>query len=378
MHMSWDWRWLRQFDWLMLLLLLGLSGFGLIMIYSAASPKFPGEVDGFLLKQALAILIGLGMTVLIIWFDYTEFARFERVLYGLMCLLLVAVHFIGETRLGAQRWIAIGGFQLQPSEPAKFLFILTLASFLSRREGKLQTWWELLPPAIFLGVPFVLIAAQPDLGTGLVFIAIFFSMLYMAGAPGRKLLLVLVTGLTLAIAVVWAEVHFETYYPLQKYQIDRLTCFLQNDDPTGDCYQVTQAKIAIGSGGFEGKGITQGTQSRLGYLPEQHTDMIFAIIGEETGFIGGMAVLLSFFFLFMRIYRTAMHAKDTYGRLLATGVVAMLSFHTMENIGMNMGVMPIAGVPLPFLSYGPSAMVTVLMACALVFSVGVRQREINF
>lgn len=367
----------------MLLVLLGLVGFGLVMIDSAVwaeitGGSLSGTTTSFLIKQGGGAVLGLALLVLIIWFDYTEFVRLEKVLYIAMCVLLIAVHFVGHSALGATRWIQIGGLQIQPSEPAKFLFILTMASFLSRHEGRLKRWWELIPPAIFGGIPFILVATQPDLGSALVFIAILLSMLYMAGASGRKLLFVTVLGLSLVSGLIFVHQKYHVKVPIQEYQIQRITCFLQNTDPSGICYQVTQSKIAIGSGGLFGKGLRNGTQSMLGYLPEQHTDMIFAVVGEESGFVGSVLLIGGFVILLLRMHRTSLMSKDPYGRLIVVGTASMLAFHAVENIGMTMGVMPIAGIPLPFISYGPSALVTNLMACALVFSVGVRQRSINF
>ena len=378
--MNLDTRLLRHLDKLLILTMFALITLGIVVISSAAQGFIGVEgASAFVKKQMIAVGIGLVLMVVSLFFDYEEFGRMAKVLYGLSVALLVAVLVLGEDVNGAQAWIGIGGFQIQPGEFGKILLILTLGHHLSRLEH-LSSIWDLFLPILHV-VPLVaLLLLQPDLGTALVFIVIAAAMVYMAGFPGWKMLLI--GGGPIAAVAGWFFAHLRwgvSMWPLSTYQVKRLEVFVNPElDPTNWGYQVVQSKISIGSGGFFGRGLYQGTQNQLGFLPEQHTDFIFSVVGEELGFIGGLLVILLFLVLIWRILSIAMQSKDRYGTLIATGVSAMIGFHVLENVGMTLGVMPVTGIPLPFISYGGSAMMTNIIAIGLVLSVGMRHQKIMF
>lgn len=373
----WDIRYLRQIDWFVLFALCGPIAMGLLTIASAAH-TMPGGEKGFLLRQGIGVGLGLLAAAFAAGYDYRDLAKWTREFYVMTVGMLLAVAVAGHTSLGAQRWIKLGPIQFQPSEPAKVLLIIALACFLAERDS-LSRWVDLIPPGLYVGVPFLLILAQPDLGTALVLIFILFAMLYMAGAPGLRLSLILLAGFGAVSLWVYAHLHWHVWIPLKDYQITRLIVFLDpNLDPTNSGYHVIQSRIAIGSGGMHGKGWYHGTQNQLGFLPEPHTDFIFAVLSEEFGFVGGATVIAFLGFMMWRLLQGCREVQDRMGRLLITGVACMLAFQVMENVGMTLGMMPVAGIPLPFVSYGPSAMVTNLWAVGLAVGVAMRRKSIMF
>jgi rod shape determining protein RodA len=375
--MQWDRRLLSQVTWSVLIALAGLIGISMVVIASAAH-TMPGGERGFLIRQGVAVAVGLLGAIVLMGFNYRDFKAWGREIYVVTLVMLVAVMVAGHSALGAQRWIKLGPIQFQPSEPAKLLLIISLARFLSDRE-RLKTWWDLVWPAVFAGVPMLLVLVQPDLGTALVLAAITMSMLYMAEAPGWKLALVALLAVGGVSFWVYAHLHWHVWIPLKDYQINRLIVFLDpSADPANTGYHVIQSKIAIGSGSLRGKGWFNGTQNQLGFLPESHTDFIYAVLCEEFGFVGGATVLLLAGLLLWRLITNALEVEDKFGRLLVAGVVGMLAFQFVENIGMTLGVMPVAGIPLPFVSYGPSAMVTNLAAVGIAMGVGMRRKTIIF
>lgn len=257
--------------------------------------------------------------------------------------------------------------------------VLTLAALLRNREGKLEGWPDLVMPFIHIGLPMLLILKQPDLGTSLVFMAILLGELFMAGAPLKKLAIVYGGGLALVVAAI--SLHFKFGLPilLQDYQLNRLLVFLNPQaDPLGAGYHVIQSTIALGSGGLFGKGLFAGTQNRLNFLPEQHTDFIFSVIAEEMGFIGILALLILFFILIYRGIRIIAQAKDMYGVLVATGVTTTFAFHVLVNVGMTAGIMPVTGIPLPMVSYGGSSMLASFFGIGLLLNVHMRHHKIQF
>ncbi len=298
---------------------------------------------------------------------------------------------VGKAPTGAQSWIALGGFRLQPSELAKISLILTLSSFVSQRMNALRSFGLILQSLLVLALPVLLVLAQPDFGTALVMIAIWFGTLALAGARARHLGLVFACGVAL-FAGMWNldRLPLERARPaavgrvlqkvaLKDYQKRRLTSFLDpSADPLGTGYHIIQSKIGIGSGQLLGRGLFRGTQSRLRFLPERHTDFIFSVIGEELGLAGCTGVLLVFFFLFWRGLRVALRARDPLGSLLAAGAVTMLIFHAIVNIGMAVNIMPITGIPLPFVSYGGSNLVVSFIAFGLIENVHMRREKFVF
>uniref|UniRef100_A0A7C1J081 Peptidoglycan glycosyltransferase RodA n=1 Tax=Ammonifex degensii TaxID=42838 RepID=A0A7C1J081_9THEO len=374
-------RFLRTLDYTLLAVAGLIILYGLIAISSATHVTNPTGADAFSFVKRQVIWIAIGFTIaafLICW-RYEELPRYATVLYVVNLLLLAAVLFVGHTALGAQRWIKIGPFLLQPSEFAKFVIIITLANFLARREERLGRLRDLLPVFSFVGLPLLLVLKQPDLGTSLVFIAVTFSMLYMAGVRASLLLALGGTGLLAVCGWIWAHLHYGVWIPLKEYQLTRLTIFLDPwQDWQGAGYHMIQSQIALGSGGIWGRGLFNGTQNQLNFLPEQHTDFIFSVVGEELGFVGTAVLLLLYFLLLFRAVKIVTMAKDAFGRLVATGIVTMFVFHILVNIGMTMGIMPVTGIPLPLFSYGGSAMLTNIAAIGLLENIYARRQKILF
>lgn len=374
-------RLVKNLDFLLLGVVLALVVIGLLTIFSATRANTAingGNPYLFVEKQFISVIIGLLGMVLLIGLDYRLSDLAYRLIYGVNIILLVAVILFGTEVNGAKSWLNLGFYSLQPSEFAKLAVILTLAKHLSEKE-KLSSIWDLLSPFLHILLPLVLILLQPDFGTALVFVFIFFVMLYMAGTNGRLLLGIILLGVLLIALIFGCHHFFNTPLPLKDYQIKRLTSFINPDaDPRGAGWNVNQAKIAVGSGRFFGKGIFQNTQGRLGFLPENHTDFIFAVFCEEWGFIGGFILLGLFFILIWRSLRIAVQAKDRCGSLIAIGIMAMFTFHVLENVGMNMSIMPITGIPLPFISSGGSSMMANLFAVGYLENIWARKQKILF
>lgn len=366
----------RNFDYSLLFTAIAISLIGLIAIRSATENNITGDPLHFMRRQALWVGIGTALVFVVLSVDYRHYARLVPYLYGLSIGLLGLVLVIGRQVHGAQRWIDLGIFDLQPSELAKIIIIITLAKLLADREGDFEKLTDLALPFVFVGLPMILIFRQPDLGTSLVFLAILFSMLFMAGAVTRHLVGIVVVGAGVGLPLLWQF--------LKPYQKMRLMVFLNPEiDPMGSGYQLLQSVIAIGAGGpygyfFRTGELFQGTQTNLNFLPEQHTDFIFSVLGEEFGFLGCVAVLLLFFYMIYRIIRIAMEAKDTFGSLMCVGVAAFIMFQVLVNVGMTISIMPVTGLPLPFMSYGGSAYLVNMIAIGLVLNVGLRKKKILF
>lgn len=372
----------RNLDWVLILTVLAVEAFGLVMIGSATQVFGSLEYGYFYVqRQMIWILLGWGLIAFILTVDYNYLTRFATPLYIFMVLALLAIFIpgVGIEKLGAKRWIGIRDvFELQPSEFAKITLIITLSYHLSRIE-KFDRFTDLIPVFLHAGVPMLLIMRQPDLGTSLVFLAIVFAMLFMAGAPLKWLLSVYGGGLAAVIGWIWAHTKYGIWLPLKEYQLNRLLVFINPElDRLGSGYHIIQSKIAVGSGGLFGKGIGLGTQNTLEFLPEQHTDFIFAVIGEELGFIGALLVLCGLLFLLYRAVRIVAQAKDPFGLYLATGVVAMLFFHIFTNVGMTISLMPVTGIPLPFISYGGSSLLTNSVGVGILLNVYMRRKKILF
>ena len=345
------------------------------MLDSAAASKG----TNYVLRQSAFILAGIAIFFGSLRFDYTILKKYSKQLYVFSVLFLLAVRLFGVERGGAKGWFFIGSFGLQPAEFCKILLIISYAQFLSSRRENLQTLRELLPCFFFMVVPVLLLMLQPDLGSAMVYIFVMVGMLFVAGA-NRKWLVSLFGGGTAALIIyligVWK---FDWWCPLQAYQLNRfLVLFDSSIDPQGAGYNVWQSRIAIGNGGLWGEGLHMGSQSTGAFLPEQWTDFIFAVLAEELGFIGAGALLLLYAFLLFRGLRISMLSKDLFGTLVAAGVVSMYLFHILENAGMTMGLMPVTGIPLPFVSYGGSSMVTNLFGIALLQNIYVHRQRLIF
>jgi rod shape determining protein RodA len=397
-------------DWLLLMLPVGLVCFGTVVINSTQRNLGDAAYGS---NHLLLGVIGLALALWISRTRYENLLAWQWIIYAAVNLSLVAVIFIGTVGLGAQRWITIGGFNLQPSEFAKLGVIITLAAMLSRRDA--STLWGVLTALAVTALPWALIFIQPDLGTSLVFGAITLGMLYWANCnPGWLVLLIsplmaaILFHLALPVWFVWSlgmgaiawftlpwrwfSAIFATainlisgklgdvfWGVLQDYQKDRLILFLDPDkDPLGGGYHLIQSRIAIGAGKLWGQGVGHGSQTQLNFIPEQHTDFIFSAIGEEWGFVGAMVVIGVYWLICFRLVVIAQNAKDDFGSLLAIGVLSMLVFQVTINIGMTIGLAPVTGIPLPWLSYGRSALLTNFIALGLVESVANFRHRLKF
>lgn len=362
-------RMLKNLDFTMIIAVLILLTTSLIIISSATHVTTATEDPyWYLQRQAIFTVVNILLVVFLLTVDYNSLAKYAGVLYWVSVGSLLAVRFFGQTALGAQRWIQLGPINLQPSEFAKIIIIITLAKMLEKR--RLDSLKDLMPVALHVGFPFLLILLQPDLGTSLVFIAITIGMLFMAGIRMKLLLGIFAAGAAV-MPIFWQFLH--------DYQKKRLLVFIDpNIDPLGSGYHIIQSKIAIGSGMLLGKGLFSGTQSQLNFLPENHTDFIFAVIGEELGFVGAAIILALYFIIVYRGIKIAGEARDNFGTLLATGVTSMLLFHILVNVGMTAGIMPVTGIPLPFMSYGVSALTKNMVGIAILLNVYMRRQKIMF
>lgn len=364
-------RLLKNLDFSVIIITALLILISLVIIGSATHVNGPSEDRyWYVQRQGIFAIINVIVIFIMLNFDYKSLERFGNVLYGINLVMLLAVMFVGQSALGAQRWIQIGPINLQPSEFSKLIMIISLASMLDKHMGRLNSFRDILPIFAYVGLPFVLVLKQPDLGTSLVFLAILAGMIFVAGIKGRHMAM-LGAGAMAIMPIFW--------HVLKDYQKMRLTVFIDpNVDPLGSGYHIIQSKIAIGSGMLFGKGLFGGTQSQLNFLPENHTDFIFAVIGEELGFIGAVLILSLYFVLLYRGIKIAGLAKDNFGTLLATGIVSMLTFHLLVNVGMTAGIMPVTGIPLPFMSYGVSALTTNMVAIGILLNIYMRRQKILF
>lgn len=364
-------RLLKNLDFTLIFTVMAIVMTSLIIIGSATHINTPSDDRyWYVQRQGIFALMNCIVIFLMLNFDYRSLSRYANLLYGINLVMLLAVMFVGQSALGAQRWIQIGPISLQPSEFSKIIMIVALANLLDKRSGRLNTLRDIIPVFLYVGIPFLLVMKQPDLGTALVFMAILFGMIYIAGISSRLLMMIIGAGLAF-MPVFW---HF-----LKDYQKMRLTVFIDpNVDPLGSGYHIIQSKIAIGSGMLFGKGLFGGTQSQLNFLPENHTDFIFAVIGEELGFIGAALILGLYFLLLYRGIKIAGLARDNFGTLLATGITSMFTFHVLVNVGMTAGIMPVTGIPLPLMSYGVSALTTNLLSVGILLNIYMRRQKILF
>lgn len=361
----------REWDWTLVICTVALIALGTVVIGSATHINQEGlSFDDLVSKQLLFFIINMIVVVGMQWFDYRKLRSWGRPLYIITIVLLLAVMFVGTSALGAQRWIQIGPITVQPSEFTKLLMIISMASMMESRVNKLNTFKSLLPIVIFVGIPTLLVFKQPDLGTSLVYLAILCGMLFVGGI--RMRLVQIIVGAAVILAPLG-------WFVLQEYQKQRILVFLNpNIDPFGAGYHIIQSKIAIGSGMILGKGLFEGTQSQLNFLPENHTDFIFSVVGEELGFVGCVIALLLLFVVIYRSIVIARSANDTFGMLLATGIGSMIVFQVLVNVGMTTGIMPVTGIPLPFISYGVSALTTNMISVGLLLNIAMHRKKLMF
>jgi rod shape determining protein RodA len=364
-------RW-RHADFLLLLVLVLLVGYGLIMVYSASFPSTDTSsivFSSFAAKQVAFAIAGLALMVAVASSDYRilRAAAYPIYLGALLLLCLVFVVGHGQTDYGSQRWIDLGFFPLQPSEVAKPALILALARYFSDHQENIRALRHFLGSALLTAPMVALVYLQPDLGTSISYLAIWFLMSVAAGIHFGYLGLTVVAGLA-SIPVAWSL--------LKEYMRDRITIFLHPEsDPWGEGYNIIQAQISIGSGGMFGAGLLAGTQTQGHFLRIQHSDFIFSVLAEEMGFVGAVVLFALFFVLLMRLIRAASQARDGFGRMAAVGIAMMLLFAITVNVAANVRLMPVTGIPLPFISYGGSSLITNLLCIGIVQSILMRRKR---
>jgi len=369
-----EWRVARHFDYALLLLAAALVAYGALLIYSASLTAYPDGIAGLshpVAKQATFALFGLAVMTIIAWMDYRVFGQMAPALYALAILILIAALFLGESAFGSRRWITIGGTQIQASEVAKLLTIVALARYLADRQLQITRVRVFLTSLALAALPAGLVMAEPDMGTAIIFGAIWVGMVLVAGARVRHVLML--GGFLLA------AIPFAALAVLGDYQRDRIALFFNpNSDPLGGGFNILQAEISVGSGGVFGKGLTNGSQTQLDFLQTPTTDYIFSVLGEELGLVGALVLLALFTALLFRTIRVATLARDQFGRLLATGVAIMILFQVFINIAVNIRLLPVTGIPLPFISQGGSSLIMLFVGLGLLQSVLLRHRQIEF
>jgi rod shape determining protein RodA len=353
---------LQQITWGMLLIVCIIGGIGFAMLYSAGN----GSVEPWAMRQLIRFAVGLVFLIVIGLIDIRAYLRHAYAVYGVAFLLLVYVDIAGEIGMGAQRWIDLKVFQLQPSEVMKVALILALARYFHRLSTEnVSNPFALVIPTAMVLAPVGLVLMQPDLGTAMMLLLVGAAMFWVAGVRLWKFIVVGMAGAG-ALPLAWSFLH--------DYQKNRILTFLDpSTDPLGTGYHITQSKIAFGSGGLWGKDFLKGSQAHLNYLPERQTDFIFAMLAEEQGFIGGLVLLGLYTLIFVYGFAIAFNSRNHFGRLLAIGLTVNLFCYVFINMGMVMGLLPVVGIPLPLISYGGTAMLTVLVGFGLMISVYVHR-----
>jgi rod shape determining protein RodA len=360
----------RHMDFALVGAAIGLAVYGVLMVYSATHRgQAIQSLDPmhFVKRQALFLVVGIVAMVGVALLDYRFLRIWAPFVYAFFILLLLAVPVLGTRALGAQRAFAVGPFQLSPSLFMRVVLVMTLAASLANLHGS-PTLGRVIRTVIIAAVPVVLVFVQPDLGTSIVMVTILVAELVIAGARARHLVILAIVAVVGATAALQLGV-------IKDFQKDRLTTFLDPSHSTAAArWTLQQSEIAIGAGGFSGRGYLQGTQTSLAFVPEQQTDFIFTVVGEEFGFVGAIVMLLLFLLVLWRAYRIALTSRDPFGTYLAIGIAAMFVIQIFVNVGMTMGIMPITGIPLPFISYGGSALIADFMAVGLLVSVHMRRQ----
>ncbi|MCX6639607.1 MAG: rod shape-determining protein RodA [bacterium] len=382
---------------------------GLVILHSASGNP-DAHIAELFQKQLIFALIGIGLMIGAAFMSPRAHFALAYLLYCLACLTLLGTLIWGSTTKGAESWLELGLFTYQPAEPAKIALVLALARMMSDKKFDATRPGHIFRAMLLTAVPLLLVLAQPDLGTAIVFPATFLFMIIAVGIPTNFLVFLLspvlaaITSFNLTLLLIFVlvfalaawlyktpwmvigllvafnlSISFATpqlWNHLKPYQRNRLVSFIHPEaDPKGSGYQVIQSKVAIGSGGIKGKGLGKGSQTQLKFIPEQHTDFVYSVVGEELGLIGAGSVLILLFVVMLRGLRAAQRAKGRYSALLCTGLIAMISVHIFINIGMALGLMPVTGLPLPFLSYGGSFLWTVMIAMGLILGVQLRWKE---
>ena len=361
-----DRRLLQNFDWLIILVLFLIGTMSILNLYSATFPVRGGVGSQIFVKQIYWYIIGFGAFVLMTTFSYCALERFAYPIYLLSVGLLLLVLVVGKVTSGSQRWIPLFGFNLQPSELAKIGVVICLAKFFSDRseyrEYRLRDLWQ---PFVLICIPAILIVKEPDLGTALLLLAVSVSMLLFVRIRWKSLMILVGSALLIA-PFIW--------FSLKAYQQRRILTFLMPDlDPLGAGYHINQSKIAIGSGLVWGKGFMKGTQTRLHFLPEQHTDFAFSVWAEEWGFLGSALLLFLYLILVIWALNISRNSKDKFGAMLGVGLTAILLWQVLINVGMVTGLLPVVGIPLVLFSYGGSSLVTTMTVIGLLMNIRMRR-----
>ena len=355
-------RSIRDFDWVLLIVALGICGLGILQIYSATRDTVWHDAWW---KQMIYILVALLLMWIITRIDYHTLLGQVPVLYVISVLALVATFIIGKTVFGSRRWIPVAGFHLQVSEFVKLVLVLLVARYLTELKTEQLELADLLKLGGLIGIPMALVMKQPDLGTALTYLPVLVAGIFLAGLRWQY---------AAALVVACALVMPVSWFLLKDYQKARLVSFVDpNQDPKGTGYQVIQSRIAVGSGGMWGRGVTKGTQTQYRFLPVPHTDFIFSAFAEEHGFVGVVFSLGLYFLLLMQIVQNAQMATDRAGMYICMGVAALLLFHVLVNVGMVVGRMPVTGIPLPLMSSGGSNIMSVFLMLGLVNNVRLRR-----
>ncbi len=365
-----DSRLFKKIDYGLIIVVLLICVLGVVVIGSAT---YSLGSERYIRTQTISIFLGIAAVVVIMFIDYNTFSRMYIPIYIICNAMLLAVFVLGQgsESWGADRWIRIGGFGFQPSDFAKLGIIICLAKVLDDNKNDLHKIKVLLKVLLFAGFPMILILAQPDLGTTLIFAGFVFGMLFVAGLKYKYIVRAGIIGLITA-PLAWFGV-------LHDYQRQRVLIFLNPEqDPLGGGYHTLQSRVAVGAGKIFGKGLFNGTSNQFGFLPEKHTDFIFSVVAEELGFLGVTVLIILYAIMLYKCIKIAREAKDDFGAYLVTGVTCMIAFHIFLNIAMTIGLAPVTGKPLPFVSYGGTFMLTNMIAIGLVLNVNMRRDKINF
>lgn len=362
-----DKRYLQHFDWGLLGVVLVLCFIGFATLYSTVTAGALDPDKTLYFKQLTWFCVGLAFMLASIFINYRTYEQWAPAIYGICIVLLIWVFLYGKYAGGSKRWIHLGSMTLQPSELAKIAIIIGLARYYSKLgSARGVTLKELIPPLILTLIPFLLVAKQPDLGTAMIFVLIAGSMTMFVKIERRTLIFIVISCI-LIVPIFW-------FFILKEYQKQRVLTFINPDrDPLEAGYHIIQSKIAIGSGMITGKGFLKGTQNALSFLPEQHTDFIFSVLAEEWGFLGSAIVIICFFVLIAWGLNIANNCRDTFGTIVSVGVTSMIFWQVFINIGMVMGLMPVVGAPLPFISYGGSSILTMMIGVGILLNISMRR-----
>ena len=364
-------QFIRQYDWIIIAASLCLVAYGSILLYSAALDSYPDGIASLnhpAIRHIIFGAVGLVIILAVPYFDYRFFQQLAPILYIFGIILLLTVLFIGDQEFGSTRWISVAGIPVQPSEFAKTFTIIALAKFLSDRRERIHEFPVLFLSLVVTAIPMALVLAEPDMGTAIVFGIIWMFVIAAAGVP-RKYLLSMITVILISLPLFAGVV-------IDEYQRERISLFFNpNQDPLGGGFNILQAEIGIGSGGLFGRGLTEGTQTQLNFLQTTTTDYIFSVLGEELGFVGAILLFSLFIILLFRAIRIFSITTDLFGKLIAIGVIVMILSQVFINVAVNVRLIPVTGLPLPFISQGGSSLLSIFFSLALLQAVGVHGKK---